>query len=241
MLAALKKHPVITGQLHLFANDFMAVTSQGTESTMYQPSGIFEGDTAKGWRTERGSWWRQKFSDTGHCSDTLIQVIQSSWEFSSSVYTSQPQQTSCSSLWPLGWLSGQTKSTHWIYVCLPHDGISSPSVYHTFAFCPTQPFLVITYSFHCRGTERRGTGTAAYLAGNAAPWRLCSTALTPTEEREDTDFHSCSLIKPFYSEHITQFQKGWTKARLLHEEIQREREENHEKEGKITQRLIKQN
>lgn len=47
MSAALKEHPVITGQLGLFANDFMAAPSQGTESTMYQ-SGIFEGDTVKG-------------------------------------------------------------------------------------------------------------------------------------------------------------------------------------------------
>lgn len=81
---------------------------------MYQPSGIFEGDPVKGWRAERGSWWGQKFNNTGHCSAILIEVIQSSWEFFSSVYTSQPQETSCS--WPLGWLSGQIKSTHWIYV-----------------------------------------------------------------------------------------------------------------------------
>lgn len=81
VLVALKKQPAVTGQVGLFPNDFMPVTNQGMESTMYQQSGIFEGDTVKGWRAER-----QKFSIPGHCSDTLIQVIQSSREFSSSVY-----------------------------------------------------------------------------------------------------------------------------------------------------------
>lgn len=209
VLAALKKQPAVTGQLRLFPNAFMPVTSQGMESTMYQQSGIFEGDTVKGWRAER-----QKFSIPGHCSDTLIQVIQSSQEFPSSVYTSQPQQTSSSSLWPLRWLSGQTEPTQYIYVW-PHGGISSLSFCHTFHFCPTQPFPVITYLFQCQKTECRGTSTAAYLAGNTAPRRLCSIALTPTEERGDTDFHSCSLIKLFCCKHITQFQKGMTKARLL--------------------------
>lgn len=48
VLAALKKQPAVTGQLRLFPNAFMPVTSQGMESTMYQQSGIFEGDTVKG-------------------------------------------------------------------------------------------------------------------------------------------------------------------------------------------------
>lgn len=82
------------------------------------------------------------------------------------------------------------------------------------------PATPCDHSSHCRRTECRGTGTAAYLAGNAAPCRLCSIALTPTEERGDTDFHSRSLIKLRWCKHIAQFQKGVTKARWLCEEEQ---------------------
>lgn len=48
VLAALKKHPAATGQLGLFANDFMPVATQGRESAMFQQPGIFEGNTVKG-------------------------------------------------------------------------------------------------------------------------------------------------------------------------------------------------
>lgn len=98
------------------------------------------------------------------------------------------------------------------HIQIPPGGITSPSNATPFVSVLTQPFPVITYLFQ-RVTECRGTGTAAYLAGNSAPCRLCSIDLTPiTEERGDTDLHSCSLIKLFCCKHITQLQKGMTKA-----------------------------
>jgi len=132
-----------------------------------------------------------------------------------------------------GYQTDPVNATNLCNVQIPHGGISSPLFCHTFCFCPTQPAPVITSLFQCGRTECRGTGTAAYLPGNAAPCGLCGIALTPTEETADTDFHSCSLIKLCCCEHITQIQKGTTKARLLRE--LKQGEERDENEGQTTQ------
>lgn len=90
------------------------------------------------WKNEgqRGDHGGSRSSIIQATAQTLIQVIPSSWESSSSVYTSQPQETNCS--WPLGWLSGQTKSTHWIHVST-YRYHSMVSLHHQ----PTTPLVSV--------------------------------------------------------------------------------------------------